>query len=116
MIEQFKQHISGTLSLNKGDQTLLAVSGGADSMVMAHLFFKAGMKFAIAHCNFSLRDKESDSDEQLVTKLSQQYEVKLHTTRFDTKKYAKENQVSAHSSATFQFFSKQKICFRDYKI
>ena len=42
---------------------LLAVSGGVDSVVMAHLFSKTNYDCAIAHCNFQLREEESESDE-----------------------------------------------------
>lgn len=49
-------------------QILLAVSGGIDSMYMANraseLFPEA--HFAVAHCNFQLRGKESDDDEEFV--------------------------------------------------
>ena len=41
---------------------LLAISGGVDSMVLLDLFSKTNFKYAIAHCNFGLRDNESDID------------------------------------------------------
>jgi tRNA(Ile)-lysidine synthase len=61
-----------------GQFVLLAVSGGGDSMVMAHLFLKSNIRFAIAHCNFGLRGKESDLDEQLVKDWCIMNEVKYH--------------------------------------
>ena len=45
---------------------LMAVSGGIDSMVMAHLMLRKGPETAAAHCNFSLRGTESDMDEVIV--------------------------------------------------
>lgn len=64
---------------------LLAVSGGVDSMVMAHLFLSAGIPFAVAHCNFTLRGEESDKDEQLVTEWCGSNNIVYHATRFATK-------------------------------
>ena len=46
------------------ERVLLAVSGGRDSVLMAHLFKGAGFNFGIAHCNFNLRGNDSDGDEQ----------------------------------------------------
>ncbi|MBL7800871.1 MAG: tRNA lysidine(34) synthetase TilS [Chitinophagales bacterium] len=64
-------------------RTLLAVSGGIDSVVLVDLFHKAGFRFEIAHCNFGLRGEESDGDETFVKALAERYEVHFHTVRFD---------------------------------
>lgn len=53
---------------------LLAVSGGADSMVVLHLFQKHYSDFIIAHCNYGLRGTESDLDEALVNKMAKEYD------------------------------------------
>lgn len=45
---------------------LLTVSGGIDSMVLLELFYKAKLNFKVAHCNFGLREEDSDFDEELV--------------------------------------------------
>jgi tRNA(Ile)-lysidine synthase len=49
-------------------KTLLAVSGGIDSMCMAEIFVRRYPCecLAVAHCNFRLRGEESDGDEELV--------------------------------------------------
>lgn len=80
---------------------LLAVSGGVDSMVMATLFLKSSLhpRFAIAHCNFSLRGDESDADEALVRTWADENGVRIHTVRFDTEAYAHENGVSIEMAA-----------------
>ncbi|MDR1582774.1 MAG: tRNA lysidine(34) synthetase TilS [Prevotellaceae bacterium] len=78
---------------------LLAVSGGIDSMVMAHLFVNSGFRCAIAHCNFSLRGDESDSDEALVRFFAGNCNIPFYTVRFDTNKYAAENKISTQLAA-----------------
>lgn len=66
MLAAFQRFIRSEALIHSGERTLLAVSGGVDSMVMAHLFLRSGIPFGIAHCNFGLRGKESDEDEEFV--------------------------------------------------
>lgn len=80
-------------------KVLLAVSGGIDSVVMTDLFNKAGRIFAIAHCNFQLRQEESVRDETFVTTLAVKYNVPLFKVSFDTSTYATENRVSIQVAA-----------------
>lgn len=69
---------------------LFAVSGGVDSMVMAHLAHKVGITMAVAHCNFGLRGVASDMDQALVHDWCLQNGVPFHTAKFQTKEYAAE--------------------------
>ena len=52
-------------------RVLVAISGGLDSVVLAHWLHAAGITIELAHVNYGLRGKESDLDEQLVRDLSQ---------------------------------------------
>ena len=63
---------------------LVAVSGGADSMVTAALFHKAGLHFSIAHCNFRLRGADSDRDMHFVQKMATFWQVPFFLREFDT--------------------------------
>lgn len=63
---------------------LLAVSGGKDSVVLAHLFAATTLCFDIAHCNFHLRGNDSDEDELFVTNLAKTLDKKLFVKHFDT--------------------------------
>ncbi|MGN6568587.1 MAG: tRNA lysidine(34) synthetase TilS, partial [Flavipsychrobacter sp.] len=69
---------------------LLAVSGGQDSMVMADLFHKSSINFAIAHCNFQLRGEDADLDEQLVLNWCKERNITCHNIRFETKQKKEE--------------------------
>lgn len=84
MIEKFKAFIQEQGLFSAREAVILAVSGGIDSVVMADLFAQAGYIFAIGHCNFSLRGKESDADEAFVRALAQKYGVPCFVRRFDT--------------------------------
>ena len=79
--------------------TLLTVSGGVDSIVLVDLFYRAGFKAGIAHCNFGLRNEESDGDEAFVTALADTYGFPLHLKRFQTREYAKNKGVSTQMAA-----------------
>lgn len=78
---------------------LLAVSGGIDSVVMTDLFYNEGFDFAIAHCNFKLRNEESERDEAFVIELSRKYNKKIFTQSFATEEYAAEKKISIQEAA-----------------
>jgi tRNA(Ile)-lysidine synthase len=99
MIEDFKNYIKENNLLSKTDSLLLAVSGGIDSMVMSHLFLRAGFKIGIAHCNFCLRFEESEKDEEFVKDYAGQHNIPFHSKRFNTQAFAKENRLSVQMAA-----------------
>ena len=80
---------------------LLAVSGGIDSMCMAELFasLEESVPFVIAHCNFRLRNEESDGDELFVRKWALDHGVECHTVSFDTESVARSGGVSIEMAA-----------------
>ena len=88
MLERFKNHSAQQHLLPEGREVLLAVSGGRDSVAMADLCHRAGVKFAIAHCNFGLRPGDCDRDEAFVRGLAGRYGAEMHTERYDTRAYA----------------------------
>ncbi len=99
MLNQFITHIRQQHLFPSGQQVLLAVSGGIDSVVLAHLMHQAGFPFAIAHCNFHLRAKDSDRDQLFVSQLAQRYHVPFHVAEFDTRQYADLNHLCIEDAA-----------------
>ena len=79
MEQKFKQHIESILDFTSNPKLLLAVSGGVDSVVLAHLLSKCGYPFDMAHVNYKLRGADSDLDESLVTETAKTLRVNLHT-------------------------------------
>ena len=61
--------------------TLLAVSGGVDSVALARLFALSGFDFAMAHVNFGLRGVESEADEAFVRALGTELGVEVFVGR-----------------------------------
>ena len=83
----------------KGQDFLVAISGGLDSIVLSHLMHLVGANIQLAHCNFNLRGAESDQDELFVKEFAATYNLKLHTIHFDTSKYASESKLSIQEAA-----------------
>jgi tRNA(Ile)-lysidine synthase len=79
--------------------SLLAVSGGLDSVVLCHLFASHDLNFAIAHVNFGLRGLDSDADEAFVKALAAAYQVPFHSHCADTLSEAKSKGLSIQMAA-----------------
>lgn len=99
LLHQFNQYIQQHSLFQKSDRLLIAVSGGVDSIVLCELCYLSGFDFEITHCNFQLRGADSEADEILVMETAKKYKVKLHTTKFDTLKYAAENKTNIQIAA-----------------
>ncbi|MEO6683042.1 MAG: tRNA lysidine(34) synthetase TilS [Ginsengibacter sp.] len=99
LLKGFIQYIETNNLFQKSDPLLLAVSGGVDSVVLAELCHQAGYSFSIAHCNFHLRDEESNRDEAFVHKLGEKYKVPVYVKSFDTELFASQNKMSIQVAA-----------------
>ncbi|CAN5149309.1 tRNA lysidine(34) synthetase TilS [soil metagenome] len=96
---RLQAHLQADNLLRPGEKVLLAVSGGLDSVVMAHLLHGLGFAIAVAHCNFQLRGDDADGDEAFVKQLAEQLHLPFYSTRFDTKRYAKQHGLSTQMAA-----------------
>ena len=68
-------------------------------MALTSLCRNSGFDFALAHCNFKLRETESDEDETFVINLGEQLGREVFLKSFDTKVFAQENKVSVQMAA-----------------
>ena len=98
-LSAFQAFIKEHQLFNPEQQVLLAVSGGRDSVLMAHYFKQSAFNFGIAHCNFSLRGKESEAEEQFTATLAAEMDIAFYSTIFDTRGYASENGISLQMAA-----------------
>ncbi|MBU3821672.1 tRNA lysidine(34) synthetase TilS [Flavobacteriaceae bacterium XHP0103] len=99
MLKEFQQHIQSKLPFLKDAKLLLAISGGVDSVVLAHVCHQSQLNVALAHCNFNLRGKESDADEEFVLQLAEDLDLEVFVESFDTEAYAEENKRSIQMAA-----------------
>ena len=115
MLRRVLKYIRDKELLEKGDRVLVCVSGGADSVALLDVLQRGGYECVVAHCNFHLRDEESDRDERFVREVVEAYPLplpkgkgdrllgdevmKLWVKDFDTVGYAQEKGISIEMAA-----------------
>ncbi|NEW79871.1 MAG: tRNA lysidine(34) synthetase TilS [Gelidibacter sp.] len=99
MKAELQEHINAKFSFLHDKNLLVAVSGGIDSVVLTHLLHKLNFTISLAHCNFSLRGKESNEDEEFVKQLGEKLEIQTYTIKFETEAYAEEKGISTQMAA-----------------
>jgi len=78
---------------------LLAVSGGVDSIVLAHIMKTLNVECTIAHVNFQLRGAESERDEQFVRDFAICHQIPIQVNKVDTNKYASAYKLGIQEAA-----------------
>lgn len=97
--DTISDYISRLNLLDKNGKYIVAISGGADSVALMLLLIDLGYNVEAAHCNFHLRGKESDRDEQFVKTLCADCGIPFHIVHFDTLEYASLHKVSIEMAA-----------------
>lgn len=120
MYRQFCDYVKKEGLFDGRRRFLIALSGGVDSVVLAHLMARFvterkedaaengeeagfGWEVGLVHCNFQLRGEESERDERFVRELAEKMGNslgwKLFAERFDTFGYAREKGISVEMAA-----------------
>ena len=99
MKDRFLTYILEYHLFNQKDKLIVGISGGADSITLAHLLINSGNTVEFAHCNFKLRGDDADADALFVQKLAERNNVKCHIKCFDTNTYAKQHKISIQMAA-----------------
>lgn len=120
MLRRVQKYIRDNELLQKGDRVLVCVSGGADSIALWDVLQRGGYECIIAHCNFHLRNEESNRDEEFVRELATGHRLlaidkeqldmgnRLWVKDFDTRAYAAEKGISIEMAARelrYQWFN-----------
>lgn len=92
----FEKQLQNLTQLSDNQTYLLAVSGGADSMVLVYLFNELrdfGYQFQVAHINYKLRGEDSDSDQKVVEDFCKKNNIKFHLYEVSEKDKKPENSI-----------------------
>ena len=109
MKNNFLHYIHEHKLFDNKSKILLAISGGIDSVCLADLLIRSGYNVEFAHCNFKLREEESDKDEIFVSDLANKNKIPFHHISFDTNHYALSNKLSIQMAARelrYEWFEK----------
>ncbi|MDX1326398.1 MAG: tRNA lysidine(34) synthetase TilS [Arenibacter sp.] len=116
MLNRFENHIAENFPHLGKEVFILAISGGVDSVVLAHLCAASKLDFALAHCNFHLREEESDKDEAFVRQLAKDLNKTLYVTHFQTRDYAKLHKLTIQIAARELRYNWFKELMQDHAI
>ncbi|OCA78629.1 tRNA lysidine(34) synthetase TilS [Chryseobacterium contaminans] len=96
----FRKQLENLIHQPENHTYLLAVSGGADSMVLASLFRDlrdesqhSGYPFQIAHINYKLRAKDSDRDQKVVQEFCEKNHIIFNLYEVSEKDRKPENSI-----------------------
>lgn len=99
MLNKVKTYIDTHKLLRPDGRYIVGLSGGADSVALLLIIKELGYCVEAAHCNFHLRGKESQRDEEYCINLCREQSIKLHLTHFQTTEYAESHKVSIEMAA-----------------
>lgn len=99
MLNKVKTYIDTHKLLRLDGRYIVGLSGGADSVALLLILKELGYCVEAAHCNFHLRGKESQRDEEYCINLCKEQDIKLHLIHFQTAEYAEKHKVSIEMAA-----------------
>ena len=99
MKEKLVKYIKKNKLFGKQDKLLLAISAGADSVALSYLLKELNYNISLAHCNFGLRNEQSNRDELFVKSLAKKWGIICFTKKFKTKEFAKQKKFSIQMAA-----------------
>lgn len=95
LVLRFQEVLREQLRLLPEQKVLAAVSGGRDSVVLAHLLKTSEQSFVIAHVNYGLRGTASQQDAAFVKQLAADFEVEYYEKRCDPADFQQNLQEKA---------------------
>ncbi len=123
MINKVKQYIENYKMLEKGDQIIVGVSGGADSVCLFHVLLELRKEYELTlhviHINHGIRGEEAKRDEEFVRELCKKEEVSFQVVHKDIPLLAKEGRMSVEEAgrkARYEVFNQYFLAYKCNKI
>ena len=99
MLSTVQAYIAQHQLLRPGAPVIVGLSGGADSVALLHILTRLGYPCVAAHCNFHLRNDESNADADFAQQTAEALGLPFRRIDFDTADYARQNGVSTEMAA-----------------
>jgi tRNA(Ile)-lysidine synthase len=99
MIPVVRSYIHKHHLLSGDKPVIVGLSGGCDSVALVVILARLGYQCIAVHCNFHLRNEESDRDEVFAGNLAHELGIPFYKTDFDTRRYASDKHVSIEMAA-----------------
>ena len=112
MMDKVQRAIADFDMLQKGEEVLVALSGGADSVALLLILNELGYITNCCHINHQLRGEESDSDEVFCVELCKKIETKLFVEKLDIYTFCKKNKLGIEEGARLlRYNAFEKYCY-----
>jgi len=102
-LQRVEVEIQNRQLVSRSQKILVAVSGGADSLVLLHVLVSLAEKnrwqISVAHFNHQLRGLASDADERLVKRTAEKLRLKFFNSGADVKRFATRSKISVEMAA-----------------
>ncbi|MCT4688071.1 tRNA lysidine(34) synthetase TilS [Vallitalea sp.] len=112
MVDKVLNTIQKFNMIDKGDNIIIGVSGGADSICLLHMLCslksKLDIDLHVVHVQHGIRGKDADEDAKFVEKFCDERGIVCHVYYFNVKKLAKEKKMSEEEmgrKVRYQVFS-----------
>ena len=103
-------HIQSFIKQFPAEKYFLAVSGGADSMALLHVFSSLQLPIEVLHVNYHLRGNDSDLDQKLVEDFCEKNKIPFHLHSVFLKEKLKQggNLQALARQERYTFFEKKQ--------
>ena len=102
-LQRAEAEIQNRRLLSRGQQILVAVSGGADSMALLHVLHSLARqnrwKISVAHFNHQLRGRASDADEKIVRTIAKKLSLPFFCESGEVASFAVQSKISVEMAA-----------------
>ncbi len=99
----FLHNLESRIQISKGQNILISVSGGPDSVCLLELFDRLkeilSLKLAVFHLNHKLRGRDSEEDAKFVEKLCQNKGIRFFGKEVQVDEYCRNNNLSIQEGA-----------------